>query len=296
MPAEIADDRRQRRRDDRLVERRQQEDEQQSAEDDADPRRLGHVARRRRWLLRRTAIAAVDLALRQRPHALGCRSRRPHAVEQDLKVAAPRFRSGRRRCLEKRHERPHRREEVADGEVVAHASLLASPGDQPSEQPADPLALLGDPPFAARMAQEDVSERQVAGLELEHLLEEPDEALPRALCRGAPLRRRYHLADVLLEDGLDERLARREMAVESADPDPGSPGDLLQGRVRPLLGEHVATCGDQQLSVSNGVAPGHALTIAVTGGYLHLIRRIPPLTAVRRSPAEQGGPSRWAAG
>ena len=60
---------------------------------------------------------------------------------------------------------------------------------------------------------------------------------------------RDELADATLEDRLDERLARREMPVERADPETGAARDLLERGVDSLLGEHLARRRDEQLVV-----------------------------------------------
>ena len=54
--------------------------------------------------------------------------------------------------------------------------------------------------------------------------------------------------DLLYVDGLEERLARREVAIQRADADVGASGDPLQRGVLPLRGEGL-TGGSEQLVV-----------------------------------------------
>ena len=182
-------------------------------------------------------------------------------------MPAPHVRRDAGRRLEHRRERPHRQREVADGEVVPNHSLLASALDQLLEQREDQPPPLGDA-GAAAVAEEEAPQREVAGLQAEHVLEERDQADPRVLGGGGRLGRGDHLLDVLGEDLLGERFARREVAIERADPDAGAAGDLLERGVGALLGEDLAAGSGQLGAVPGGIAAQlrHVLKVAETEG------------------------------
>ena len=114
------------------------------------------------------------------------------------------------------------------------------------------------------MAEEEAPQREVAGLQAEHVLEERDQADPRVLGGRGRLGRGDHLLDVLGEDLLSEGFAGREVAIERADPHTGAAGDLLERGVGALLGEDVAPGGGQLGAVPGGIAAQlrHVLKLA----------------------------------
>ena len=157
--------------------------------------------------------------------------------------------------LEDRRERPQREREVADREVVAER--------RPARGRARPAARAGagsaggarrgpaSPPWR-RKTPRSGRLRAWSSSTCSRNATSPSQAssASRGLLGG-----REHLVDVLGEDHLDERLARREVAVERPDPDARAAGDLLERRVRALLGEDLAPgCG--QL----GAVPGCVTT------------------------------------
>ena len=114
-------------------------------------------------------------------------------------------------------------------------------------------ALLGTA-AAGRRAQQDVLEQAVAGLDLEDPLEQADEREPAVGLGRGRLGERHELAEPPLEDGLHERVARREVPVERADADARAPGDLLERRLDAAFGEDLAGRGDEQLVIAPRVA------------------------------------------
>ena len=110
-------------------------------------------------------------------------------------------------------------------------------------------------PLPGGERQKHVLEHAVARLHLEHLLEEAREREPARRAPRGRLGDRDEVADAALEDGLDERVARREVAVERADADARAASDLLERRLDAALGEDLARRRDEQLVVAARVAP-----------------------------------------
>jgi hypothetical protein len=79
-----------------------------------------------------------------------------------------------------------------------------------------------------------------------------------------------HLLDLVDVDGLQERLARREVAVQRADADTCATRDVLQRGGRAVLGEDLAGGGQQVVVVAPGVgalgALGEPRDVGVRGG------------------------------
>ena len=69
------------------------------------------------------------------------------------------------------------------------------------------------------------------------------------------------LVDLAAVDSLEQRLARREMAIERADADPGGAGHGLEARIRPAGAEHVARRGKQQVPVSQRIRARFAVCL-----------------------------------
>ena len=118
--------------------------------------------------------------------------------------------------------------------------MLARALEHPLEQAAQLLARTCERLLAGRVAHQDVLQHAVACLELERPFEKVPERGPPVGLEGGGLGDRDELADASLEDRLDERLARREMPVERADPDSGATSDLLERGLDPVLGERLA--------------------------------------------------------
>ena len=210
-----------------------------SAEKITRMRRCCSVMRRRPFPV--VAVAqrldrGLELRLGERPCHLRRRGSGPHPVEQDPQVTPPGVWSDLGGRLEDRRERPHRDREIGDREVVAQRPLLAGAVDQPLQQRQDLPAALCDDAAAARLAQEHCSQRQVPGLELEHLLEEAGQPRPGVLGSGRLLGQPDDLADVLGVDRLDQRVARRESGGRASRSRPRrgarSPRALPPGRAR----------------------------------------------------------------
>ena len=81
------------------------------------------------------------------------------------------------------------------------------------------------------------------------MLQPGGEPVPR-LHRVQLARLLAQLLDPADVDGREEVLPRREVAVERADAHVRPPRDVLQRRVRAVLGEHIARGGDQRVEVA----------------------------------------------
>src|SRR5207302_11511472 len=124
---------------------------------------------------------------------------------------------------------------------------------------------------AGEIAHEGVFQHVVGGLELQRPLEEEHERAPAVRLGRRGLGDGDQLAEAALEDRLDERFARAEVAVERADADPGPPRDLLERRLDASLGEDLARSRDEELVVPPRMAAqalllagdlGHGITLA----------------------------------
>ena len=101
-------------------------------------------------------------------------------------------------------------------------------------------------PLPLAWRRNSCSQRQVPGLELEHVLEEAGQPRPGVLGSRRLLGQPDDLADVLGVDRLDQRVARRKVAVERPDPDTGAARDLLERCLGAVLGEDLAARLDQE--------------------------------------------------
>ena len=84
-----------------------------------------------------------------------------------------------------------------------------------------------------------------------------------AASRGKLLGEIDELVDLVAVDGLEQRLARREMAIERADADPGRAGHRLEAGVRAAGAEHVARRLQQRSRLRSESARG--LRLAFSG-------------------------------
>jgi hypothetical protein len=116
------------------------------------------------------------------------------------------------------------------------------------------------------LTEEDAAQGQVPRLELEHALEEADEPRPCVLRGGTFLGGREHLVDVLGVDDLDERIPRREVPVQRADPDARASSDFFERRVRPPFREQGPPRLDQLLAIPLSVPACHTARLAETEG------------------------------
>ena len=78
---------------------------------------------------------------------------------------------------------------------------------------------------------------------------------PRRAARRAAGTRCRRAGDLLAVDGLDQRAAAREVAVERAGADPRPLGDVVERRVDAVLDEHVPCRGHDPLVVAPRVGP-----------------------------------------
>ena len=113
-----------------------------------------------------------------------------------------------------------------------------------------------DAPRARRRAQEHVLEHAVAGLDLEHPLEEAHEREPAVgLGRRPPRRPRRTRRCAARRPPRRARRASRSAGRACRSPTPGAPGDLLERGLDAALREHLASRRHEQLVVAARVAP-----------------------------------------
>ena len=155
-------------------------------------------------------------------------------------------------------ERPEEHRQITDGVVGPEGPLLVGAGEHPLEQSAHLRAGLGVP-LATRVLHEDVVQRAVLGLQLEHALQVLAQASPGVLVLGCAVGRGEPRAHLIIEDGLDEHFPRGEMAVQRPDPHSCAAGDPLQRSCDAVLGEDRTCGGDKAVAVALRVtsqAPG----------------------------------------
>jgi hypothetical protein len=108
--------------------------------------------------------------------------------------------------------------------------------------------------MAARAGEHDLLEPAVLGLNADGTLKPVDEAGPRVLAGQGVLGLGNELRKALLEQGVDEALPVGEAAIDGADPDARSAGDLVERDPQAAFGERLACCLQDQSPVALGVA------------------------------------------
>ena len=151
------------------------------------------------------------------------------------------------------------------------------------------------------VAEHLLRERALRGREADELAQPCDERVP-GLQVGEVGGRAADGLDLVEVDGLEQVLARREVAVERADADLRAPRDVLERGRRAVLGEGLARRGDELLVVAArvralgarrkrgdigfGVRHGARLLVRLTnGGTLRILkRRDPPISSGGSTP------------
>ena len=100
-----------------------------------------------------------------------------------------------------------------------------------------------------------LGEAAVARLEADDAGEVAEQALPRIGLLERLLRGGGEVIEVLLEDGVDQRVLGREAPVERAHPDACAAGDLLDAGIEPELGEGGPGGGEDPVAILARVAP-----------------------------------------
>ena len=189
----------------------------------------------------------VDLPLPDRRVRQGL-GRRPHAGHQEVEVPSPRPGHVGARRLQHAAQRPQHEGHVGARQVVAHPAVRLGIGHEPGDQRAG----RGDERMvgAPQLGEAAEVRRLVGARRLEEVLE------------GRPVLTAGRLAghgDRLLQDlgdeGVDERLLRREPSVERAHPHAGRPGHVGHARLESFLLEHLPGRLEQARAVPLRVAP-----------------------------------------
>ncbi len=129
----------------------------------------------------------------------------------------------------------------ANREVRAELPLGRARAPGSARTPAHLSPRLGQPTLARRIAQEHLLQHAIAALELQHSLEERDQARPGIGLGQGGLGHRQELVHALGEHRLDQIGSRRKVAVERRDANTRSTGDHVQPHLDTLLCEHLSS-------------------------------------------------------
>ena len=110
-----------------------------------------------------------------------------------------------------------------------------------------------DAALVAPAGRERVLEPAVGGLQLDRGREEAGEAVPGVGRLEGPLGRLGELGEARVDDRVDERVLRREVAVQRAHPDARAARDLVHADVEPALLERGTGRGDDPVAIALGV-------------------------------------------
>ena len=133
---------------------------------------------------------------------------------------------------------------------AACARATSSLGQRPDPLPHRPGQLA-----AVLLALDDVLQSPVLGVQDERLVDEPDEARPGVGLGEGRLGDLDQLLERLLEHGVDQVGAGREVAVEGCDADVRAPGDLARRSVGPGRREDLTGGRDDADAIPPGIPP-----------------------------------------
>ena len=179
----------------------------------------------------------------------------PQAVEDERELAAPEL--GRDVAGELDHAvaPPEEQRDVLRREVAAELTVLLCPRHELRDERTQPASHLLRARAAVLVRLDDVLEAAVAAVQHKRLLDEAREAAPRVVLGERGLRERDQLVERLLEDGVDEIGALREVAVERPDADARVTRDLARRDVDAVRGEQLARGRDETLAIALRVTP-----------------------------------------
>jgi hypothetical protein len=179
-------------------------------------------------------------------------------VEDETELAPPELRRDTFAQLADTIASPKEQREILRAEVGAEHSLVLGATyeqlDQRTHTPAHRRGALA----AMRPRLDHVLERAVSCVQDQRLLDELAEASPRIGIRERRLGDTDKLVERILENGVDECLALREMPVQRAHAHTGGVGDLPDGDLDAARGEKIASRRDQTRTVASSIDPDAA--------------------------------------
>ena len=188
-------------------------------------------------------------------------------VDQQRQIALPELGCDLPRRVDDPSGRPQENGHVLVDDVGSELAGGLRTVDQLLDEGAQPRAGPGDQLLGAQVRAENLREATVVGLQTDDVREICEEALPGVVLGECSLGGRRHALEVILEDGVDQGVFRREATVESSDADTGPARDLLDAGVDAVLRERSPCCFENAFAVLTRIAAQWATTgICVSGG------------------------------